>query len=85
MVLVHFQKKKFFVQVTVTWCDEQMVEALEVTVISQVTSLFLEVTVTSSSDKQMVEALKSLGESRWVLIEPWLSILNLAAFSHVNI
>ena len=34
-----------------------MVESLEVTVTSQVTSLFLEVTVTSSSDEQMVEAI----------------------------
>ena len=41
---------------TVTWIDDQMVESLEVTVTSQVTSLFLEVTVTSSSDEQMVEA-----------------------------
>ena len=37
-----------------------MVESLEVTVTSQVTSLFLEVTVTSSSDEQMVEAMGSL-------------------------
>ena len=34
-----------------------MVESLEITVTSQVTSLFLEVTDTSSSDDLMVEAL----------------------------
>ena len=37
-----------------------MVESLEVTITSEVTSLFLEVTVNSSSDEEMVEAIKQI-------------------------
>ena len=40
------------------WSDEQMEEeSLKVTVTFQVTTLFLEVIVTSFSDEQMVEAI----------------------------
>ena len=55
-IIYNWKKILKFLEVTVTWSDEQMVESLEVTVTSQVTVTWKEVTVIPSSDDQMVEA-----------------------------
>ena len=48
-----------FLDVTVTWSNEQMVTLLEVMITSQVTITSQEVIVTSPINEQMVEASKS--------------------------
>ena len=48
-----------------------MVESLEVTVTWEVTSLFQQVTVTSSSDEQMVEATVAYNMLNKILLEPF--------------
>ena len=46
-----------FLEVTVTWSNEQMVTLLEVMITSQVTITSQEVIVTSAINEQMVEAI----------------------------
>ena len=55
------RKKNFenFLEVTVTWSNEQMVTLLEVMITSQVTITSQEVIVTSPINEQMVEAINS--------------------------
>ena len=52
-------EKKFwkFLEVTITWSNEQMVTLLEVMITSQVTITSQEVIVTSPINEQMVEAI----------------------------
>ena len=52
----NFQKFWKFLEVTVTWSNEQMVTLLEVMITSQVTITSQEVIVTSPINEQMVEA-----------------------------
>ena len=56
---------------TITWSDEQMVESLEVTVTSQVTVTWKEVTVIPSSDEQMVEANVFMSSIYWWINNVW--------------
>ena len=62
--------KKIFSKILrcdVTWSDGQMAMSLEVTSLLLVMSMSLQVTVTSSSDEQMVEAKDSVLLLSWII------------------